>query len=224
MATELKAMNFDRWVTRWKAAMAACERKGGDSPPLIVEPPADEKEIRAVERRLGFPIPSSFRKVLETFARRVECYWYLTDGVRPPGSLKYATSCQCGWSLEWLVEFEEGRKGWVESCLPNPNGRYDRVWHNKFSFMAVANGDHVAIDRARKNSSPVAYLSHDDGEGHGFKLGSDFIDFMDRWTCLGCPGPEDWRWVPFTADSKSYLDPACPMARRWLKWFGLSGE
>ena len=67
----------------------------------------------------------------------------------------------------------------------------------------------------------MVYLSHDDGEGHGFRLGDNFADFIDRWTLLGCPGAEDWQMLPFIHSSTSGIDPWCENARRWRQCSGL---
>ena len=41
-------------------------------------------------------------------------------------------------------------------------------------FMNVPNGDVIAFDMKESEINPsVVYLSHDDGEGHGYILGKD---------------------------------------------------
>jgi hypothetical protein len=62
---------------------------------------------------------------------------------------------------------------------------------------------------------------HDDGSGHGCVLGVDLIDFLRRWTPLGCPGPEDWQRLPFTSGGTSMLEPDGEIAGRWRKMLGL---
>jgi hypothetical protein len=101
--------------------------------------------------------------------------------------------------------------------LPDPDDPYDRVWHGKYPLLRVPNGDLVAVDA----DGQVVYLSHDDGEGHGYVLGQDVFDFLERWTALGCPGPEDWQWLPFTSGSDQGLDPEGENGRSWRAWFGI---
>jgi hypothetical protein len=67
----------------------------------------------------------------------------------------------------------------------------------------------------------VTYLSHDGDEFHGRHLGQDFIDFVDRWSLLGCPGNESWQLEPFVAVPGGGIDPTCANAREWRRWFGL---
>jgi len=83
------------------------------------------------------------------------------------------------------------------------------------------NGDIIALHLDGDGSAPVAYLSHDDGEGHGRVLGWSVLDFLDRWTLLGCPGPEDWQMLPFMHPDAPYLDPEGENARAWRAWMGL---
>jgi hypothetical protein len=70
----------------------------------------------------------------------------------------------------------------------------------------------------------VIYLSHDDGQGHGFVLGHDFVDFVDRWSRLGCPGPEDREWLQFCRSPKGGLEPDGDTGRAWHETFGLTGD
>ncbi len=106
-------------------------------------------------------------------------------------------------------------------CFPNAEDPYDRVWHNKLPFIHVPNGDLIALDLNRLPTAPIVYLSHDDGEGHDFTLGNDFIDFVDRWTMLGCPGSEDWQMLPFITSPTTGLEPHSTNASAWREWFGL---
>lgn len=38
---------------------------------------------------------------------------------------------------------------------------------------------------------------------------------------LGCPGPEDWQWLPFTSKGTTMLDPDGEAARAWRETVGL---
>lgn len=54
---------------------------------------------------------------------------------------------------------------------------------------------------------PVVYLSHEDGDLHGYRLGHNFIDFIDKWTQIGCPGLKDWQLEPFIESETSTINP-----------------
>jgi hypothetical protein len=190
-------------------------------PRLSIDPPATSPEIEAVEEALGFPLPEAFREVLGTFSARVDVAWQLPKGLRPPEEFRGTIAGDCGWDLSRLTKTDQGRVEMMQAAFSDPSNRYDAVWHNKLAFHEVPNGDYFAFDLSVPDRAPVVYLSHDDGNGHGYELGADFIDFVDRYSRLGAPGSEDWRWLPFTSGPKSLLDPDGEAAKRWREWFGL---
>jgi len=95
------------------------------------------------------------------------------------------------------------------------------VWHDKLAFAEVGNGDLLAFDTAVSDDGPIVYLSHDDGDGHGKRMADNFVDLMERWSPLGCPGSEDWQWIPFCDTSSGLIDPNGPNADRWRQWLGI---
>lgn len=46
-------------------------------------------------------------------------------------------------------------------------------------------------------------MSHDDGEGHGYKIGDNFLDFLEKWSKVAFVGAEDWQWLPFITNKNS---------------------
>jgi hypothetical protein len=213
------------WTQRWSAIRAACQRrratdrwlKGRTRPPKFeIDPPASESEIVAIERGLGFPLPASFRRVLTTYSRAVDIGWQLPEDAEPPFAGIFAGECR--WSLAGLPALVREHREWIDVCFKDPEDRYDREWHGKLPVLSVGNGDMVAIDLA---DEAVVYLSHDDGEGHGYRLGADFEDYLDRLSRLGCVGAEDWQWLPFVDGPGSFLLPHGQNAVLWRQWFGL---
>ncbi len=214
--------DFAKWVERWQAALTACEGLGGDNQSLTVAPPAALDEVLTVEHQLGCVLPPSFRTTLLEFSSRVDAYWFLPDSRQPPTELREIFSGDCNWSLAEIVKTDKEKQSWVTNVFPNVNNAYDCVWHNKLAFSLVPNGDYLAFDLSILSDPPVVYLSHDDGEGHGYRLGDNFVDFIERWTLLGCPGNEDWQMMPFLNDPTSGLDPYGENAQKWRQWFGLN--
>lgn len=204
---ELDESSRNSLVTRWQRMLDAIERIGGETQPLVVEPPAREKEVQDLERRMGEPVPASLRDVLLTFSRKVDFFWQLPQ-CKLPQQLGEMTSGDCRWSLEDLARINVDRNIGV---FPDPDDPYDSVWHNKFFFSDIGNGDVWGIDVRPHTFGSVVYLSHDEGEGHGRHVGADFQDFVFRWTRLGCVGGDDWMWLPF-APNGGYLDPNCDLA------------
>lgn len=109
--------------------------------------------------------------------------------------------------------------GEVDDCLIKPP---DCVWHNKLGFMEVGKGDYIAFDLLVPNDPPVVYLSHDDGQGHGFILGHNFIDFMNRWTRIGCVGREGWQMFPFLEGPNTGIMPDSENAIKWRDYLKVS--
>ncbi|SRR6266542_3258241 len=213
-------MVSDLWITRWEQALQACRHLGGDARELRIGQPATEQSVVAVERELKLALPSSFRQTLIGFAAEVEFRWFLPKRMALPETLRGIFSGECSWNLSRLVELEQRRQGWVKRRFPNVEDEYDRIWHNKLAFQQVSNGDLLTLDLS-SSSAPVIYLSHDEGPGHGYKLGANFTDFITRWTQLGCPGAEGWQMMPFTKSPVSLLDPDCENGLLWRSIFGL---
>jgi len=206
---------WSTWQTRWEAALTACERLGGAARPLEIAPPATEDEVIAIERALGYPLPASFRTILTAFSKRVSFAWFLPRPFPLPHPLRGIFCGQCQWDIARLLALEEERQGWITQVFPNRDDPYDRVWHQKLAFMPIQNGDYLTIDLQAGDDGPVVYASHDDGEGHGYAFGANFIDFIDRWTQLGCPGGEDWQILPFVESAISYINPHSTNAANW---------
>tara|TARA_Y100000815_G_scaffold226694_4_gene214827 strand:- start:978 stop:1634 length:657 start_codon:yes stop_codon:yes gene_type:complete len=206
-------------VRRWETMLEAVNRLGGRVDPLIVEPPATKADVESLERRLGTSLPAALRDVLLTFSRSVEFRWFLPDDYRLPAEFRHIFCGDCHWSIESIEMSNEGKEHWIKVVFPDPSDPYDAVWHDVLAVQDVGNGDYLAIEIRANEPNPVTYLSHDDGEGHGLKLGEDFKDFLLRWSRLGCVGAEDWQWLPFaTADGS--LDPNCDLATSYRALIG----
>jgi hypothetical protein len=130
------------------------------------------------------------------------------------------TSGECAWDARRLPELEHSRRSFI-TAFPDPEDEYGRVWRDKLPLFGIDNGDMVAVDRSRPDTAPVVYLSHAGSEAHDRVLGYSCVDFIDRWTLLGCVGPEDSHMAPFLHPDRPYLDPIGDPARSWRAWFGV---
>jgi hypothetical protein len=233
-------MGISAWHSRWDALRKACEYRqatgrwaeGAGKPPRFeFAPPATEREVVAVEQTLGCAIPASFRKVLLEYSAHVCIEWALPDGVCPPDAFGGVWSGECRWDLRSLPELQKSHREWIDGCFtgkqpadwekPQYLIEYDLVWHGKFAFLEVGNGDMIAIDVAHADEQPVVYLSHEDGSQHGYRLGRDFEDYVDRLSLLGCVGSENWQLAPFLSAPRSLLETNSENARLWRQWIGL---
>lgn len=185
----------------------------------IIKPPGEAQQIKRVEEKLGIPLPMSFRMVVLEYTAGMEMNWRLPDddelSIPLPEELRGLFAGNFTWSLKDIVDIEKDRKSWELEVFPDIKDEYDRVWHNKLAFMEVGNGDYIAFDLSVPNDPPVVYLSHDDGEGHRYILGDNFVDFMNRWTQIGCVGCEDWQLVPFMQGKRTGILPDCENSKKW---------
>jgi hypothetical protein len=215
-------LQLGRWVDRWRAALGASQAHGQRDDTawgagrVLVGSPASAEEVAAIERSSGLPMPESVRRLFLA-VRSVEAVWHFADDVEPPGEFRGIFAGDCSWSLDRVPAEIEDYREWVSVAFPEADDPYCSVWHGKYPLLHVGNDDRIALD----GDGRVVYLSHDEGEGHGYVLGRDVFEFLDAWTRLGCPGPEDWQWLPFVAAAGEGLDPDSESGLAWRAWFGI---
>ncbi|MRJ44239.1 SMI1/KNR4 family protein [Idiomarina loihiensis] len=214
-------MEYSEVIENWKTFADAVKDIGGDLQAFTIEEPATEKEVLALEEKLGFSLPASLREVLVNFSRKVGFRWFFPEKFELEGELSEIFSGDRHWSLDWIYDFNESKNGWVEECFPNKEDPYDVVWHNKLAFHEVGNGDYLAIDLSSSGSESVVYLSHDEGDGHGVELAKNFKDFVCESSLIGCVGGEDWQQLPFIENGKKHIDGNCVNAIRFRKVLGV---
>jgi hypothetical protein len=185
---------------------------GGDACELRIDPPSTDKAVLQVEKELRMSIPSELRNTMLSFSSHLEFKWFLNDAVELPAEFRELFCGEIHWGLDLIGNYMKTYNGWVKEVFPNPENSYDAVWHNKFPFQQAGNGDFLSIDSVGK----VVYLSHDDGEGHGYVMANSFSEFLDNWIPLGCPGGEDWQWLPFTNGMTTPIDWKSQNGQKWV--------
>lgn len=213
-------MLWSSWKNKIDKFLSSIERLGGETSGVLLKNKATAEEVLDVEKKIGCTLPDAFKKVVIEFSKGMEFNWQLPDGFELPEEFSDIFAGDCSWSLNQIPEIDNNRKGWVKECFTNIDDPYDSIWHNKLAFIEVANGDYLSFDLTHDNC-PVVYLSHDDGEGHGYVMGNDFVDFMDKWISIGCPGPEDWQIIPFITSPEGGIDPESINAQTWRKMIGV---
>lgn len=229
---------MDDWETlveRWQATLRAVERLGGATTlesarrmgiqhsevwGLFFEPPASPDHVKQIEATIGAPLPSTLRDIFINHSRRIEFRWQFPDAFDPAPPFDQIFSGGFSLSLDQIPEADRCMQKAAAFFLPQSD-EYNAPWHKKLAFMEGALGDYYVTERRSPASEAVIYVSDQDGEGHGYTLASDIADFLRRWSMLGCPGPEDWQWIPFTSGSRSMLQPNGEAARLWRKMIGL---
>ncbi|KZE48990.1 hypothetical protein AV540_15525 [Brevibacillus parabrevis] len=213
---------WKNWITRWQNMLDAVTKMGGAADDLTIEPPATLQQVEEIEHGLGIHLPISFRNTVLDFSAKIKFSWSLPEDdkltIPLPSEFSGIFRGNCSWNLNNMIELNCDKDGWVKAVFPNRDDPYDKVWHNKLAFQEVGNGDYLAFDLANGPDCPVVYLSHDDGEGHGYILGNNFIDFMERWTSIGCPGAEDWQMLPFITSPTSGIESDGGDAFKWREW------
>ena len=154
--------------------------------------------------------------MLRDISAHFEFSWFLKDSVELPQTLRELFCGELHWGLDLTRGFLDDHASRVQNVFPNPHDPYDAVWHSKFPFQEVGNGDYLSIDREGR----IVYLSHDDGKGHGYVMADSFGDLLARWVPLGCVGGEDWQWLPFTNGMSTRIDPNGETAAVWKALLG----
>jgi hypothetical protein len=211
------AADHPNWFAEMEATLSAAAALGTTRHELSVEPPAREAAIQDVETTLGRRLPADLRVHFAQSFGLLDFRWHLKGDLDVPAP--FATWGWCHIALDRLVDVETRRLDWIKAAFPNPADPYDAVWHNKFAFLDVKNGDLLAVDTADDSSRAVVYLSHDDARCHGATLAPTFPEFMRRWSEIGCQGPEAWCIEPYLASDG--IDPDGSNAIKWRRWFGL---
>ena len=195
--------NVKRLEKAWRAALDACAARGGETRPLVIEPPATESRVAEVERVLGQTLPPRLRRFFLEEAASVRFQWFLPTENHAPFADIFGG--ELALSLEQLPD------------LAAQHARRGRI-----AIQLAANGDVVAID-TRKSREAVVYLSHDGDDSDGVVLGNDLDDYFVRHAALGGVGLEGAQWLPFVSEigGQRVLDPDGEAADRWRRWFGL---
>lgn len=198
------------------------EKLGGDARPLVFEAPAHYDDVYEIEQQLNYKIPDDFKNVLLTLSSHCEFKWFLPKDFKLPHEFREIFCGELHWGMDFILNFNRDKDGWLKEVFPDPENEYDRVWHNKFAFQEVGNGDYISIDLSSDTYGKIVYLSHDDGEGHGFVMANSFSELLNNWTQLGCVGGEDWQWLPFCESKISGINPHCDNAKTWRQIIGLT--
>ena len=183
-------------------------------------PCSDEASIKAVEERIGMPLPKQLRDFFLHFSQSFEMNAFLPEEFSDslPKELRELFAAKYVISLEEVESNEMIRRDWVSECFPNEDDEYDKVWHHKLGMIDVGNGDIISLDIGSDPDNPaVVYLSHEGDDSNGIILGKDFDTFLMNLIMSGGCGMEDWQIEPFIFDSEIGVDPDCENAKTFRR-------
>jgi len=213
-------MNYER-IRELLERLLTVYKKFDKDTVLTIAPPATQEEIEQAERGLGITIPDSLRRFFLEFSKECILYANFWKKIEMPEELSGIFSARIVLSLSEMTTAEVSRDNWTEVCFTDEEDEYDRMWYGKLGIMTVPNGDIIALDIAADPSDPpVVYLSHDDGEGHGYILGKNLSEYVMNLLMVGACGNEDWQVLPFCRDSTSGIDPTCEKAQLYRRLIG----
>ena len=212
---------WNKWEGNWEWILDIAKKRNWDIiQDLAIRPAVRKRDVDKAISELKIKLPSDFIDVITNYSSGVN-FFIQIEGAKPQG--EYSQIFSAGyeeiWSFEDLGNLKEHYDSWVESCFEDPTNDYNKVWHNKTPIIRVATGDLIAFDTSVTTTElPVVFLSHDGSDFHGKRLGYNFIDFISRWSNIGCFGPEDWQFGPFYNDKQNILELDGDRVDNWKKW------
>lgn len=194
-----------------------------------VDVPATKAEIEETERELGKKLPRSLKEFFLTVSKDINFFIDIDETLlkelEKNKELASTGLFELNLSLEGVIDAEDNKENWVNTCFSNLEDDYDKVWHNKLGLMSVGNGDVIAFDLLSDKEDPnVVYLSHDDAKEHGWVLGLSFESYITNYVGIACSGLESWETEPFITDPKVGIDMTCDNAIILRKILGLPEE
>ena len=214
-------IDFDHaaWVARTQAFTHGLQSLAdAEVESCAVAPPAGESDLSAIERALGLTLPSSLRAFFIRGAASLDCrYTFEPDGpaldrLREllPYEVRIFGGARIGPASE-MPEWSRSVGDWATDTWVAESPDQKRFWESALPFVALDNGDYLALDlRSGEADPPVVYLNHDDESAI---IASTFVGFLRAWEQLCYVGPEHWLLLEFAA-AGGHLDPDSDRAVR----------
>ncbi len=211
---------WDNWIERIEWILSIAQKRNWDYSELTIKKPVSENAFEILEKELNLEYPADFKEVLTKYSSGILMDWQI-EGEETEGEFRQIF---CGggrgylWDFDFLREDYKNIQGWITECFSNLEDDCDKIWHNKIPFLHVPNGDVIAFGDKTEKGNQVVYLSHEGDGFHGQILGGNFIDFINKWTQLGCVGTEDWQFEPFYDYRKKTMLSDKTILDKWIKW------
>lgn len=216
---------WQEWINNFEWILAIAKKRKWSFKEFKIQPPIEKKLVKKLENKLGISYPDDFKEVLTKYASGVYLNWQI-KGEETEGQFR---EIFCGggrghlWNFSNLESLYQDYLDWLIVCFEDMEDEdmgdeFNKIWHNKIPFIDVPNGDKITFGKKTEKGNPVIYLSHEGDDFHGSKLGDNFIDFMTKWSNLGCVGTEDWQFEPFIDFENKTYDYKENVVNEWKGW------
>lgn len=225
-------LNFSKWTNKAIAfTRSLTQLRGEVYTEVTVTPPVSLESVNLLSRSLRIPIPDPVQSFLTTassaclfrYSWRSEELNRLIANVLPDYYSVIGGGDLCNMAL--FRDYQAGCADWAAAEMENATTGNPALarWVRAFPFLAVGNGDVLAIDvAAGDNNQPVIYLDHDYPTDVSV-IAESFEHFLTEWEQLHYFSPD--RWGPFLDPSSGFIDGSSRMAQELRNLFSaVTGE
>ncbi len=221
---DMDAELWAQWEAGWRRMENTARRRGWQTTPLAIAPPASAAALQRLEAACRQPVPPQLRAVLLRSAR-VSFGWNVPSHLQamdredmPTGSANRDALWDLGHiETHAIPGFVNWRHTLAEQERPGSPG-FPVEWGRLFPFYTLPNDDLLTIDAAPEGPQPVRYVSHELDMLHGVALAPDFFTFVTEMSKLGFAGTEWASWLRFGVreDDAFQLRADSPGGKAWL--------
>lgn len=198
-------------LSKWEQIIQKLENNNGIVGPIEIGKKATLQEIEAKEKELGYPLPPSFKYILQNLGASLSFHYSFSEDTMIPSEFNEIFSGEINWNIDFLQNLNM-----LADELKEDGVDYGATLREKLEFSHAGNGDIYAFDMSvEREEKPVVYWEHE--EDTVTYIADSFIDYLCRITELGCIGSEKWQLDYFLSDTG--LDTTSPVAIKWKHWF-----
>ena len=195
------------WVARARAfTLGLSNLPGAEVRSITVAAPLAEVDLRGLEDALGAILPASLRAFFFRGTSAMDCAYIFKpegqalDQLRTllPDESEIFGGAKMGPASD-LADYSTAVREWARDTwiVDEPDQRI--IWESALPFVALNNGDYLALGIQEDASDPpVVYLCHDD---ESLRLARNLPQFLAAWERLCYLGPEHWLLGPFIGES-----------------------
>lgn len=185
-----RAQNFTQRVSQLAARFDLVEIEN------VVAPLLSTEELGVLLSKIDDVVPLQLQQFWLTASRHCACRYVLE------GEENYSGGANFFDAVELPQHISDCRR-WAEGLEFEEDAA---IWNRALPFIALNNGDYIALDATLNgNDPPVVYLAHDD---EPFVLAPSFTSFLQTWEKLCYIRPEIWILEPYLDDERQLTSSA----------------